>query len=336
MSPRSGSMQSTTSFYTNKFLMKIHATLAFALAYSAALAQSNDLVLTVPATDVSFKMIKVEGGSFLMGAQKDAPDAPNYNPDLSTYVPDQTPVHEVTVPTFYIGEYEVTQLLWASIFNKNYPEEAQENWAKGYINYLDVMEFVEFLNVTFEDVLPDGAAFAIPTEEQWEYAARGGVNHDTYSYSGSNNYAEVAVYGGETEVPSAVGTKKPNSLGIYDMSGNALEWVDGLYSPDGYNGTVTNEDFRVLRGGGIHTRPNSYYQLKVCHRTRDTYNRALQYYGARVVINLPEKSEGGDATAISRPVDTEAAGGAELTICGGRLVVVMADGSLRDLSGRRL
>ncbi len=184
----------------------------------------GNMVATV--NDVTFKMIKVEGGTFTMGEGKKA--------------------HEVTLSDYYIGEFEVTQELWEAVMGSN------PSWFKGSslpvekVSWNDCQGFINKLNRL------TGKNFRLPTEAQWEYAARGGNKSKGYKYSGSNNIDEVAWYSRNTR---AVGTKLPNELGIYDMSGNVWEWCQdwyGKYSSDSQTDPQgpSSGSFRVFRGGG--------------------------------------------------------------------------------------
>ena len=196
---------------------------------------------------VSFEMVYVEGGTFDMGA--------TYEQGSEAYK-DEKPVHRVTLSDYYIGNCEVTQELWLAVMG-SWPGAAPSNgWGVGAnypaynINWFECQEFVIRLSSL------TGRTFRLPTEAEWEYAARGGNQSRHYKYSGSNNIFDVAWYeintGGSTH---AVGTKTANELGIYDMSGNVWEWCsdwDGDYSAGAQTnpqGPSSGSD-RVLRGGG--------------------------------------------------------------------------------------
>ena len=200
---------------------------------------------------VEFKMIKVEGGTFSMGATSEqGSDA--YN--------DEKPVHSVTLSDYYIGETEVTQELWGAVMGSN-PSEFKGNNQRPVemVSWYDCQEFIEKLNSL------TGKQFRLPTEAEWEYAARGGkYSKDyVYKYSGSNNADEVAWYydnsGDETH---PVKTKKANKLGLYDMSGNVDEWCNDRYG-DYQSNSQTNPTgpskggYRVIRSGGWFNRDRS-------------------------------------------------------------------------------
>ena len=200
---------------------------------------------TFTVNGVSFNMISVEGGTFQMGAT-----AEQENPDSN-----ESPVHSVTLSSFAIGETEVTQALWKAVTGYS-PTNGGSFWSSEYgigddypayyVSWNDCQQFITKLNSL------TGKKFRLPTEAEWEYAARGGNKSKGYQYSGSNNIDYVAWCWGDSGHP--VKTKQPNELGIYDMSGNVWEWCQDWY---GYysTGSQTNPQgpstgfFRVIRGG---------------------------------------------------------------------------------------
>ena len=244
-----------------------------------------------------YEMVFVEGGTFLMGAQ--ATNSPSYdwqgmqvagtlNYDSYAYS-NETPVHEVTLSSYYIGKYEVTQGLWEYVMNYSgktadgtqlspvgpYFGSSTPSSSRGvgtdypvyYISYEDITDyFLPRLNKI------TGKNFRLPTEAEWEYAARGGQKDEYtrthtsltptinstgmyYKYAGSNTVDDVAWYGSNSGGKThPVGTKQANALGIYDMSGNVYEWCSDWY--DSYSSSAqTNPQgpasgsFRVVRGG---------------------------------------------------------------------------------------
>lgn len=163
---------------------------------------------------VKFKMIAVEGGSFMMGATPGQGDNAREN---------EKPAHKVTVDDFLIGETEVTQELWFAVMGNNpsYFKSDEGNLPVENVSWNDVQVFIKKLNEI------TGQQFRLPFESEWEYAARGGQKSTDKKYSGSDNVDEVAWYADNAEKKThPVASKKSNELGIYDMSGNVYEWCD--------------------------------------------------------------------------------------------------------------
>ena len=190
---------------------------------------------------VSFTMIAVEGGTFKMGATSEqGSDAES----------EESPVHDVTLSSYYIGETEVAQELWEAVMGSNpsyhsgYPQRPVE-----LVSWNDCQEFITKLNQL------TGKNFRLPTEAEWEYAARGGNKSKGYKYSGSNTIDNVAWYYDNSSLQTHdVKTKQANELGIYDMSGNVYEWCQdwyGSYSSGSQTNPTgpTSGSCRVLRGG---------------------------------------------------------------------------------------
>ena len=186
---------------------------------------------------VSFKMINVEGGTFQMGSNDSEASS------------DEKPVHSVTLSDYYIGETEVTQELWEAVMGSNPSGYKGSKNPVENVSWDDCQDFIKKLNKL------TGKNFRLPTEAEWEYAARGGNKSRGYKYSGSNTFGDVAWYWhNSSREPHPVGTKTPNELGLYDMSGNVWEWCSDWYgdysssSQTNPTGPATGSG-RVLRGG---------------------------------------------------------------------------------------
>lgn len=191
---------------------------------------------------VRFNMIYVEGGSFMMGAADDDSEALN----------DEKPRHKVTLDGYYMAETQVTQALWEAVMGSNPSHFKGANRPVEYVIWEDCQEFLEKLNAL------TGMQFCLPTEAQWEYAARGGKHSQGYKYAGSNDLDKVAWYDGNSNRQTHdVKQKQPNELGLYDMTGNVWEWCNDRFHENYYanspehNPQGPGSGFRrVLRGGG--------------------------------------------------------------------------------------
>ena len=189
---------------------------------------------------VEFTMIAVEGGTFTMGA------TPEQGSDAEDW---EKPTHQVTLSSYYIGETEVTQALWQAVMGKNPSWYKGDNLPVEEVSWNDCQDFIKKLNAL------TGKNFRLPTEAEWEYAARGGNKSRGYKYSSSNNIGNVAWYKNNSAYKEhPFKTKRPNELGIYDMSGNVWEWCSDWYedyssaaqtNPKG----ATTGSYRVIRGG---------------------------------------------------------------------------------------
>ena len=190
--------------------------------------------------------------------------------DDSEAYDDEKPVHNVTLSSYCIGKYEVTQELWEAVMGSNPsrfkgPRKPVEN-----VSWDDCQKFIHKLN----DLT--GMNFKLPTEAQWEFAARGGKRSMGYKYSGSNTIGDVTWYdensGNKTH---DVGTKSPNELGLYDMSGNVREWCSdwyGSYSSSSQTNPIcpSSGSSRVSRGG-------CWYCIGWCCRVSYRLTRSLDY-----------------------------------------------------------
>ncbi|MDD6744895.1 MAG: formylglycine-generating enzyme family protein [Bacteroidales bacterium] len=189
--------------------------------------------------EVMKDMVLVEGGTFIMGATAEQKKPYKY----------EKPKHQVTLSSFYISKYEVTQSLWKAVMGSNPSEWQGDNLPVENVSWNDCQEFIKKLNAM------TGKDFRLPTEAEWEFAARGGNRSQGYQYSGSKNLDDVAwFYDNSYKQTHPVGTKAPNELGIYDMSGNVREWCQDWYGS--YSSNVqtnptgpSSGSYRVIRGG---------------------------------------------------------------------------------------
>ena len=202
---------------------------------------SGSNTISIPVKDgISIEMVKVEAGTFMMGATSEMKDPYDW----------EKPVHQVTLTNdYYMGKYEVTQALWEAVMGSNPSHFKGDNLPVEQVSWNDCQEFISKLNSL------TGRKFRLPTEAEWEYAARGGKKSRGYQYSGNSNISDVAWYkDNSANKTHPVGTKQANELGIYNMSGNVWEWCQDRYgsyssfyltNPTGsYSGSL-----RVYRGG---------------------------------------------------------------------------------------
>ena len=212
------------------------------------------------------EMVFVKGGTFTMGATEEQGTSDPWD--------EEYPIHQVTLSDFYIGKYEVTQQLWEYVMKysgicadgSTMSAYASNVWLGEMPSSTDGLgaDYPAY-NVSWVDIVNifiprlnkiTGKIFRLPTEAEWEYAARGGNKSKGYKYSGSNTIGDVAWYSSNSSsMTHPVGTKAPNELGIYDMSGNVYEWCSDWYG--GYSSSAqtnptgpTSGSYRVYRGGG--------------------------------------------------------------------------------------
>ena len=227
-----------------------------------------------------FRMIPVEGGTFLMGS-------PDGDTEASS---DEKPQHPVKVSDFYIGKYPVTQAVWKAVMNGENPS--------GFEGDDRPVEQVSWDDIT-KNFLPalcrlTGIDYRLPTEAEWEYAARGGKYHtEGYKYAGSDRLKDVGWFsdnsGRETK---PVGQKQPNQLGLYDMSGNVWEWCEDDWHYD-YNGAprdgsawINRPDrgsSRVGRGGSW---SHDARDCRAAYRSYGTPGARSDYLGFRLALSL--------------------------------------------------
>lgn len=231
-------------------------------------SQSNEFTVR----GVSFRMIRVEGGTFMMGADDKDAD------------PDEGPLHEVTLSDYWIGETQVTQELWKAVMGENPSHfKSGPNLPVESVSWVDCKAFIRKLNKL------TGYKFQFPTEAQWEFAARGGnlgMNHH-YLYSGSNYINDVAWFEENSRKKThPVGEIDSNELGIYDMSGNLWEWCSDCY--DNYSSKSETDPIctksgskRVRRGGSWN---HSARNCRVSYRSNAKQEDKDEELGLRLAL----------------------------------------------------
>jgi formylglycine-generating enzyme required for sulfatase activity len=211
-------------------------------AKRAKIEYANIIDILTPSVTTPFtepEMIVVQGGTFSMGHN-------NFDEDK--------PAHTVTVNNFFIGKYEITQKQWRSVMGKDPMHLAFvgcDDCPVERVSWLDIQEFLQKLNAL------TGKNYRLPTEAEWEYAAKGGNKSKNYKYSGSDNIEEVAWCGNTSDSKThPIGTKKANELGIHDMTGNVWEWCNDWYDKNYYTYSPPKNpqgpasgSTRVIRGG---------------------------------------------------------------------------------------
>ena len=251
--------------------------------YASQPAPAANQDFTETAWGVNMKMIWVEGGDFLMGCTSEQSDCDS----------DEQNIRRVTVDGFYIGMLEVTQSQWEKVVGTSISQQrnkkGSDNSLKGvgpdypmyYVSWDEAMEFCRLLsNKT-------GRTYTLPTEAQWEYAARGGNKNEGAKYAGSNMIDAVAWYkdnsGSSTHI---VGSKRANALGIYDMSGNVKEWCKDWYA-NSYVSYDTNNPVGPSSGSNRVFRGSSWWftasNCRVANRSSGTPNFRDDDLGFRVV-----------------------------------------------------
>lgn len=230
---------------------------------------------------LNMKMVYVPGGTFTMGATAEQSGADS----------DEYPVHQVTLEGFYIGATEVTQAQWKAVMGTTVYDQANkagtsdmrgvgDNYPMYYVSWHEAMMFCQELSRL------TGKTYILPTEAQWEYAAREGATGGS-QYSGSYSVDAVAWYDGNSSSSThPVGTKRSNKLGIHDMSGNVYEWCSDWYG--GYSGNPqtnptgpSSGQYRVLRGGSW---GSSAGDCRVANRRNNTPSGRISVYGFRVLL----------------------------------------------------
>lgn len=228
---------------------------------------------------VEFKMVTVEGGTFTMGSDERAQGN-------GTQVSNQAGEHRVTLSTFMMGETEVTRALWNEVMNGSHKKN-DINYPIASVTVPQCRNFVQKLNEKAHaaDIIPADKNFYLPTEAQWEFAAKGGNKSKGFIYAGSNNLSEVGWTSDDRNSVHPVKQKKPNELGLYDMSGNVYEWVADYAAPystdpqtDPCNNTPSNN--YIKRGGSFYY--NDIYRFTTTYRY--FYSATDYTIGFRIVL----------------------------------------------------
>ena len=224
-------------------------------------------------------MVKVEGGTFMMGDDNGEDD--------------EKPAHKVTLSDYYICKYEVTQAEWKAVMGENPTYDGGKwtskyglgsNYPAYYISGDDCDAFIRKLNEL------TGLKFRLPTEAQWEYAARGGKSSGGYRYSGGNDIGAVAWYDGNSgNKTHPVGGKQANELGLYDMSGNVLEWCSDWYGESYYRSNHQTDPTGPSGGSCCVLRGGSWDFYATGCRVANRYNssvsyRYYNYFGMRLAL----------------------------------------------------
>ena len=228
----------------------------------------------------SFEMVDVESGSFYMGAQKESSSKENY--DENAYMV-ESPVHRVTINGYAIGKFEVTQGQWMAAMGSNPSSIQGDNLPVENVTWEQVQEFIALLNEK------SGKKYRLPTEAEWEYAAKGGNKSEGNKYSGFSVLGACGWYYSNSESSThEVGTKYPNELGIYDMSGNVREWCNDWFdyytSSDVSNPNGPDYGNMKVNRGGSWTTPA--VNCRNSYRHTDFPYESSQDLGFRLAISI--------------------------------------------------
>ena len=246
------------------------------------LVEVDDGALLVYVGDLSFRMMPVEGGSFVMGCT-------HPRGEKHTYA-DELPLHKVSLNNYYIGQFEVTQALWKAVMDEN-PSKwtGNDSLPVEQVSWNAAQIFIARLSQL------TGYKFRLPTEAEWEYAARGGVRSHNTPYPGVRSQMwETCWYGGNSHGHShPVGQLLPNELGLYDMGGNVMEWCQDWMQPytsspqTSPQGPRSGEN-RILRGGCFNSPT---WGCSVFERSWYLPEYGYSYFGLRLVLDNAERDE---------------------------------------------
>ena len=257
----------------NIFRYAVIALLFLAVGFGGGLCIWDYIETSSIINQLEKDMVFVEGDTYTMGAPKW---------DKEAYE-DERPDHPATVHDFYICKHEVNQKLWRAIMGNNPSSHQGDSLPVENVTYNDCLSFIAKLNKK-----SGKNKYRLPTEEEWEYAARGGNKSKGHKYAGSNLLDEVAWYdmnsGDQTH---NVCEKQSNELGLYDMCGNVLEWCQTIYNKKGYIGEALPDSIKaqsikcyVLRGGSFKSKAR---KSRVTYRARASQNLGLNGMGLRLV-----------------------------------------------------
>ena len=248
----------------------------------AFVVEVDDGSVLVQLDSLLFRMMPVAGGSFVMGCA-------HPRGEHNTYT-DEIPTHKVTVDSFYIGQHEVTQALWTAVMGSNPSKwKGNDSLPVEQVTWNDVQIFIARLSQL------TGYRFRLPTEAEWEFAARGGNRSHKTNYPGTRGKLdEYCWYGNNSHGHShVVGQLKPNELGLYDMGGNVMEWCSDWMEPYTKEEQVNPQgpkqgDNRILRGGCFNSPT---WGCSVYERSWYLPEFGYPFYGFRLAIDNAEREE---------------------------------------------
>ena len=256
---------------------------------SFSLAKSTDELDAPPnhnriIPDLGIECVYVKAGTFRMGSAESGPN-------------DEKPVHDVKISRgYWMGTCEITQAQWRALMGTDPSKYKGDKLPVEMVSWHEVVEFCRKLTQRERKAsrLPDGYVYRLPTEAEWEYAARGGTKSRNYKYPGSNDPEEVSWHHpGSADQTHPVGIKRPNELGLYDMAGNVWEWCLDFYASDFYsrspqadpiNSDSGDKIYRVCRGGSWGLYPT---HCRSANRGGGTPAGKFYSYGFRVVLAYP-------------------------------------------------
>ena len=265
--------------YDLPMLRDIPDTFNYMIVFNVAV---HDGSVDIKLGDIRIPMMPIEGGTFTMGCTR--PNGTKHNYEV------ERPLHQVTVGDFYMCKYEVTQQLWEAVMHTNPSlRRGSSQLPVEQVSWNDVQIFIARLSQM------TGYRFRLPTEAEWEYAARGGKRSHGYVFPGADgDPGSVAWYGMNAgNVTHPVGQLKPNELGLYDMAGNVWEWCSDWFgdypsAPQDNPVGPKHGDHRILRGGCMNS-PS--WGCSVSDRSWYQPDKGYGFYGFRLVLDSVEEPE---------------------------------------------